>query len=203
LAFKPLKLASTGRAIRDGLDGAVLKLLVNVPTSLEDTVANADLARIRSLAVGRAAARKATLMASSMALPPGVLGWLTLLPELVAVWRVQSQMVADIAAIHGKSGSLNREHLLYCLFKHVSAQVLRDVVVRAGERFLVQKASSAVLQTIAKKLGVKLSQQLAGKGAARFMPLVGAVGMGAYAYFDTTQVAKTAIEFFSSEFDDI
>jgi EcsC protein family len=203
LAFKPPKLASTGRAIRDGLDGAVLKLLVNVPTSLEDTVANADLARIRSLAVGRAAARKATLMASSMALPPGVLGWLTLLPELVAVWRVQSQMVADIAAIHGKSGSLNREHLLYCLFKHVSAQVLRDVVVRTGERFLVQKASSAVLQTIAKKLGVKLSQQLAGKGAARFIPLVGAVGMGAYAYFDTTQVAKTAIEFFSSEFDDI
>jgi hypothetical protein len=40
---------------------------------------------------------------------------------------------------------------------------------------------------------------LATKGASRLMPLVGAVGVGAYAYYDTTQVAKTAIELFARE----
>jgi hypothetical protein len=31
------------------------------------------------------------------------------------------------------------------------------------------------------------------------VPLVGAVSVGAYAYFDTNQVAKTAIELFSKD----
>jgi len=38
------------------------------------------------------AARKAAIASGSLALPPGVLGWLTIVPELVAVWRIQAQM---------------------------------------------------------------------------------------------------------------
>lgn len=87
--------------------------------------------------------------------------------------------------------------MLYCLFKHVSAQLVRDVVVRAGERFLVQKASSAMLQSIAQKLGVKVTQGLVGRGVSRFVPVLGALGVGAYAYFDTTRVAQTAVELFT------
>ena len=45
----------------------------------------------------------------------------------------------------------------------------------------------------------KLTQNIIGKGVSRFVPLIGAVGVGAYAYFDTTQVAKTAIELFSKD----
>jgi hypothetical protein len=36
-----------------------------------------------------------------------------------------------------------------------------------------------------------------GNGAARFFPLLGAVGVGGYAYYDTTKVAASAIELFS------
>lgn len=198
---KSLTLSSPGRTVRENLSGAVLALVVKVPTSREAAQHDASLALSRSHVIGRTAARKASLLASSMALPPGVLGWITFLPELFAVWKLQGQMVADIAASYGKSASLNREQMLYCLFKHVSAQVLRDVAVRAGERFIVQKASGALMQSIAQKIGVQLSQKLVGKGVSRFVPLIGAIGVGAYAYFDTTQVAKTAIELFSHEID--
>ena len=60
-----------------------------------------------------------------------LMGMLTLLPELVAVWRIQEQM-------------------LYCLFKHTASQAVRD----AG-----------------------------------------------YAYFDTAQVARSAIELFEKDID--
>jgi hypothetical protein len=89
--------------------------------------------------------------------------------------------------------------MLYCLFKHVSAQLFRDVVVRVGERYLIRRASLAFIQSVAKALGVKVTQKIIGKGVARFVPLIGAVGVGAYAYFDTNQVAKTAIDLFSKD----
>ena len=33
------------------------------------------------------------------------------------------------------------------------------------------------------------------------MPIVGAVGIGAYAYYDTASVGKTAIDLFSSDIE--
>jgi len=182
--------------LRHKVGDAILNLVLHIPASSESPV---EPAPGRARAIGRTAARQASLMAGSLALPPGFLGWLTILPELVGVWKLQAQMVADIAAVYGKSASLSREQMIYCLFKHVSAQLFRDVVVRVGERFVIQRASLAFIQSAARTLGVKVTQNIIGKGVSRFVPLLGAVGVGAYAYFDTTQVAKTAIELFSKD----
>ena len=182
--------------LRQKVGDTILNLVLQIPASSESPV---EQAPGRARAIGRTAARQASLMAGSLALPPGFLGWLTILPELVGVWKLQAQMVADIAAVYGKSASLGREQMIYCLFKHVSAQLFRDVVVRVGERFVIQRASLAFIQSAARTLGVKVTQKIIGKGVSRFVPLIGAVGVGAYAYFDTTQVAKTAIDLFSKE----
>ncbi len=74
------------------------------------------------------------LVSASLALPPGPLGMLTVLPDLFVIWKIQRQLVADIFALHGRTVELTRTHMLYCLFRHMASQVLRDVVVRAGER---------------------------------------------------------------------
>jgi len=183
-------------ALSHKLGDAILNIVLNVPTSRET---RSDASQARAQALARSAAKQAALMSGSLALPPGFLGWLTLVPELVGVWKVQAQMVSDIAAVYGKSAYLGREQMVYCLFKHVSAQLFRDVVVRVGERMVMRGASQGLLQTIARTLGVKVTQKVMGKGLTRFVPLIGAVGVGAYAYFDTLQVAKTATELFSSE----
>lgn len=175
---------------------AILALVLQVPASAETAV---EHPAVRAKALGRAAARQAGVMAGTLALPVGFLGWLTILPELLGVWKLQAQMVSDIAAVYSKSASLGREQMVYCLFKHVSAQLFRDVVVRVGERYLIQRASLGFIQSVAQALGVKVTQSILGKSVSRFVPLIGAVGVSAYAYFDTTQVAKTAIELFSKE----
>ena len=184
------------QSAKDQVTSAIFDLVLQVPTSAESTLQN-PVARAHQLS--RGAARKASVLSGSMALPPGFLGWLTVLPELYGVWKLQAQMVSDIAAIYGKQSTLGREQMLYCLFKHVSAQLFRDVVVRVGERVVVREASIKVLQAIAQQVGVKVTQAVLSKSVSRFVPLIGAVGVGAYAYFDTLQVAKNAVELFERD----
>lgn len=182
--------------LRHKVGDAILGLVLRVPASSEREIEQPEK---RARALSRAAARQAGVMAGSLALPPGFLGWLTVLPELVGVWKLQAQLVSDIAAVYGKHATLGREQMIYCLFKHVSVQLFRDVVVRVGERYVVQTASLGFIQSAARLLGVKVTQRIVGKSASRLVPLLGAVGVSAYAYFDTQQVAKTAIDLFSKE----
>lgn len=149
--------------------------------------------------VANAAAAKAALAAGSLALPVGPIGWLTILPELIAVWRIQARMVADIAAIHDKKAALTKEHMLYCLFKHSAAQAVRDLVARVGERMLVKQGSLVVLQSVARAIGVEVTHRTLSRSVARWLPIAGAVGVGAYAYYDTSRVALTAMDLFAKE----
>jgi hypothetical protein len=118
---------------------------------------------------------------------------------MVGVWRIQRQLVADIAAIYGKKAALTPEVMTYCLFQHTAAQGVRDLVVRVGERALVRRAPWRTLGTLTRRIGARLVRRMAGKGMALWLPLIGAVGIGAYVYFDTAQVAATAMELFERE----
>jgi hypothetical protein len=195
-ALVPVNQAGTDIASRIG--GAILGFVGEVPLSRQ--VPSATPAEAARQVAARAAAKAATA-AGTLALPPGPLGWLTILPEMVAVWRVQANMVADIAALYGRQGTLTQEQMLYCLFKHTASQAVRDLVVRAGERWLVKKATSQVLQAVARRIGAKISERAVTKTASRWLPVVGAIGVAAYAYYDTAQVAKAAIELFGREVD--
>ena len=175
------------------LTQAVLAVVLQVPDSTERM---GEHPAERAHAIARSAARAASVLSGSLSLPPGIFAWLTIVPELVGVWKLQAQMVSDIAAVYGQQKTLGREQMLYCLFKHVSAQLLRDVAVRVGERVVIQQTSVTTLQKIAQQIGVQVSKRVLSKSAARFVPLLGAVSVGAYAYFDTLQVATKAPELF-------
>ena len=174
----------------------ILDFLGDIPRSAEPPSVSP---RVRAEAIAAHARRRAFLTSASLSLPPGPLGWLTVLPELVAIWRIQAKMVADIAGAFGQKSTLTREQMLYCLFRHTAAQAVRDLVVRAGERFIVRQATGHALRRIAERIGVKLSQRALRNGLSRLLPAVGAAGVGAYAWLDTRQVAHTAIAMFSHE----
>lgn len=177
---------------------AILKFLGKIPeTEQSESITPHQSAR----SIANTAAAKAATAAGALALPPGPLGWLTILPELTAVWKIQTQMVADIAGVYGKTAALSREQMVYCLFRHGAAMAVRDVVVRVGDRYIIRRLTPTVLQAVAKKIGVKITQQSVGKALARWLPVVGAVGVGAYAFYDTARVAKTAMELFEKEID--
>lgn len=191
-----LTLGGNPGSTAETLSQVLLGIAAHVPHSQQHS-AQQPLQAARALT--QAAASKAATVSGALAMAPGPFGLLTVLPDLVAVWRIQSQLVSDIAAVYGESATLSTEHMLYCLFKHSAAQAVRDLAVRSGERWLIRQASGAVLQSIVKRLGTRLSQKLLGSGAARFVPLLGAIGVGGYAYYDTRQVAASAIALFEAE----
>jgi hypothetical protein len=130
-------LADEKATLLDSLTKAVLDLISTVPTTNEPRADDPE-ARCRSIA--NTAAAKAAVVSGGLSLPPGPLGMLTILPDLITIWKIQSQMVADIAGAFGKKVMLTREQMLYCLFKHAASQAVRDLVIRVGERVIVKAA---------------------------------------------------------------
>jgi len=196
MARKKLVSAESSQDVASKVAAAILGFIGDIPLS-KQAASQSPADRVRNIANGSAV--KASTFAGTLALPPGPLGWLTILPEMVVVWKIQSQMVADIAALYGKSATLSQEQMLYCLFKHSAAQAVRDLVIRVGERVLVKRVSLRVMQSVAQRVGVKVTQRAISKGLSRWLPVIGALGVGAYAYYDTAQVARTAIELFERE----
>jgi hypothetical protein len=156
---------------------------------------------VRAQELTFAAASQAGAVAGALALPPGPLGLLTIIPDLVAVWNIQRQLVADIAACYGKTAELRRETMVYCLFRHAAAQVVRDLLVRLGTRVLLRQASVATMERSLQRIGVAISHRTIGRGLSRWVPIAGAVGVGAYAFYDTLQVGNTARELFENEIE--
>ncbi len=177
-----------GESVRE-VSGVIERVLSDVPPS---TLAASADPEVAAEGIAREAARKAAVLSGSLALPPGPLGMLTVLPDLFLIWKVQRQMIADIFALHGRAAELSRAHMLYCLFRHLASQVVRDVVVRAGQRAVVQQLSTGALKGVLGSLGVSVTRRIAGTTASRWVPIAGAAAVGAYAYWDTLQVAKTA-----------
>src|SRR4030095_11090185 len=116
----------------------LFKVINEIPSSTEKMSSDAIL-RARKLTAE--AALRAAAISGALALPTGPLGWLTILPDLAAIWRLQAQLVADIGAVFGKRGKLTEESIIYCLFRHAAAQAVRDLVTRMGERIVVQRVS--------------------------------------------------------------
>ncbi|MDN3922509.1 hypothetical protein [Roseateles violae] len=180
----------------DKVAEAVLQLVARTPESTQRLSERpAEAAR----KVAHEAASRAALAAGALALPPGPVGWLTILPEMMTVWRIQAQLVADVAALYGRSAELGSSQMLYCLFRYTAAQAVRDLVVRVGERFVVRPVVGSALQKLAKTVGLKLGEKLVGKSVSRWVPLIGAMGVSAYAFYDTRQVGLTAMKLFERE----
>jgi hypothetical protein len=184
------------RPIAGRVGDAIVELVSAVPTTALQAVTDPQR-EVRRLA--RQAARRAAVISGGLALPPGPLGLLTLVPDLIAIWKIQAQLVADIAGVRGRSGSLSREQMLYCLFRHAASQLLRDVVVRSGQRVVVHRLTVSTVTAIANRLGLQVSQQLIAKSAGRWVPGLGAAAVAAYAWWDTERVARTADELFARE----
>ena len=123
----------------------------------------------------------------------------TVLPDLLAVWRIQQQLVADIASTFGKTDALTPETMVICLFKHGGAALTRPLFAREGHEVVVQRITHRTLLQLLEKIAVRLTQRIAAKSLSRWLPVLGAIGAGAYSYYDTTQVAANTISLFSQE----
>jgi hypothetical protein len=176
---------------------AVSKGIVDLVSSIPQTrELRTDKPHERARAIRKRAALKAAAVSGTLALPSGPIALVTVLPDLVAVWRIQAQMVADISGAFGKTTLLGREEMLYCLFRHAAAQAVRGIGTRVGERIVFNRASLQVIDAVVRKLGVSVSEHVVARSMSRWIPVVGSASVAGYAYYDTTRVAATAVDVF-------
>lgn len=186
---------SSADKLKERLATVLFELITTVPESLYQETGNTE-EKIKKLTMQ--AALKASAVSATLSIPAGVTGVLTSLPDIMAVWRIQAQLVSDIAASYGKIAQLSREAMIWCLFRHSAASLLRDVAVRTGSRLVIQKLSITALQKILQKIGLQVSTKMLGRVALRAIPAIGAIGNGAYTYYDTNEVGKTAAAYFKA-----
>jgi hypothetical protein len=173
---------------------ALHALVAEVPAAREAATTNP---RERVRRIGQIAALNAGALAGAAALPPGPIGLATVLPDLLGVWRLQQQMVADIAAAFGKTKSLKPETMVVCLFRHADESLTRHLIAHQGESIVVRRVTRRTLQLLLQKIGIRIAQRVAARSLARWVPVGGALGVGAHAYYDTRRVAATATELFA------
>lgn len=183
----------TLKKISEKASTLLFELITDIPGSLYTPIQNPD-DKARLLA--QRAAWKSATVSTSLSIPAGITGILTAIPDIAAIWKIQAQLVADIAASYGKLALLSREAMIWCLFRHSAAQLLRDIAVRTGSRIIVQKLSATAIKAILAKIGASISSKLLGKTLLRAIPAIGALGNGAYAFYDTLEVGKTAAAYF-------
>lgn len=185
----------TVELLKDKFSKLLFELITEIPESLYIETDNPD-EKVKKLT--QQAGLKAAAVSATLSIPAGFTGVLTSIPDIAAVWRIQAQLVSDIAATYGKVALLSREAMVWCLFRHSAASLLRDLAVRTGSRIVVQKLSFTALEKILQKIGLKVSTKMLGRVAIRAIPAIGAIGNGAYTYYDTNEVGKTAAAYFKA-----
>ena len=90
----------TDNAPLEKLLEALQRFLSEIP-STEEVASQSPDERAREVA--RNAAIKAAIVSGGLALPPGPFGYVTIISDLVGIWKIQAQMVADIAGAFGKT----------------------------------------------------------------------------------------------------
>lgn len=100
----------------------IFELITEIPDSLHCATDDPD-AKVKSLI--QQASFKAATVSATLSIPAGFTGILTAIPDIAAIWRIQAQLVADVAATYGKLAVLTREAMVWCLFRHSAASLLR------------------------------------------------------------------------------
>lgn len=186
--------APTSRKAIESLEKLLSEVVSDIPDSTKEKARDPEAAA-RGLAAS--AARRAAILTGALALPPGPLGVLTIVPDLVGVWRCQAQLVADIAAVYGKTNRLDKGLMTYCLFRHVSSDAVKDIVARCGERMVVSPMTIITLYRILRMVVGDFLSLMAGRFMVRWLPVIGIASVAAYSYRDTKRVGDTAIETFA------
>jgi hypothetical protein len=174
--------------------GALLfDLVSDIPRSV---VSQSSVPENQIKLLTRKAALEAAAISATLSCPGGFVSVITILPDVASIWRIQAQLVADIAASYGKIAMLRRETMIWCLFRHTASQLVRDLAVRAGTRIIIQTITLKSMQKLLRKIGMEASTRLVTRTLFRVIPVLGAIGSGAYAAYDTYEVGKTAHAYF-------
>jgi hypothetical protein len=147
--------------------------------------------------VANRAARKCAAISGSSAISLLPTGYTAILSEAVTIWKIQSQMVVDIAALFGKTPALTPRHMIYCLLRHGGNKAVASALLQPTIQLMIKRLCTRFVRDFSTRLGLRISGRALGPGAALVLQALSSIGFATLAYLDTRRVASRAVELFS------
>lgn len=138
------------------------------------------------------------LIAGGSSLIPGPLGMVAAIPEIILILKNQMTLCYDIGVAQGKESKITKEVLLHVFLSSFGMAGI-GLAVMHGSKLLVKRASLRVLQKIIHILGGKITQKLLKSLVSKWLPIVGAAAMAAWAKFETDRIGQLASETFAKD----
>jgi|ERR1035437_3987818 uncharacterized tellurite resistance protein B-like protein len=138
------------------------------------------------------------IISGSLAIIPGWGSAVASLPELVVLFKNQSEMIYDIGVAHNQESKISSELVLQILISSVSPMGYELGMVQGG-KFLIKRSSLRVMQSICKAFGARVLQQTIKSALPRMIPIVGSAILGSWSHFTTKKIGKEAINIFEKE----
>lgn len=141
------------------------------------------------------------MIAGAAGLVPGPWGMLAAAPEIIAVIRNQTTMIFDLCIAFGQHRHVRPELVIGILMSSMGSGGTSLIAVQGG-KLLVKRASLRVMQKVVAMLGGKVTQQLLKSMVGKWLPVVGAAAMAAWARYTTKKLGEQASELLTKEIVD-
>ncbi len=145
--------------------------------------------------ISRAANTNAAVAATAN-LIPGPLGMIAAVPEIMLVLRNQTVMIYDIGVAYGQERFMRTE-LVVGLLESATKGGTTSLLLVQGGKLLVRRASLRVMQKVIAMLGGQITQRVLKSMIGKWIPVVGALAMGAWARLATKQLGEQAASMLS------
>ena len=137
-------------------------------------------------------------VSGALNLIPGPWGLITIIPDLMVVFRNQLALVYDIGVAYGQQKILNRGILAWLLLSATGSSA-GSLIVMQGTKALVRRSSLRVFQRLVNALAGRITQQVLKSTISKWLPVVGAAAMASWSSYITYRIGSKAKELFSKE----
>ena len=149
----------------------------------------------------RKAARSAFFISTGASIPGGAVGVATLVPELVALTKLQINLILKVAKFYQQETKVNKTIILAILGGALGVVLKHAFVNKVGTRIIVKSLSAEGTKRITRQIGEKIAVTFLKKGAGRLVPILLAPVFGYFSLSMTRKVGRQAESLFSHELE--
>lgn len=145
------------------------------------------------------AAKKTFWVSTTMSAAWGPAGLATILPEIVAVMRIQMTLVYRIAHYHGKESILNHQVILLVFANALGLTIGPQILRRIGTTLVIRTLGLPVISRIARMIGAEIAVKITQRIAGRWVPVLLAPVFGLLSRNMTIKIGGEADRLFGAE----
>ena len=147
------------------------------------------------------AANKAFWISTTLSAAWGPVGLATILPEIVAVMKIQMNLVYKIGRYHRKLYALRHPMILLIFANALGLTIGPPIIRNIGTRLAIKSLSLPVIRRIAGSIGMDIAVKISQRAAGRWIPVLLAPVFGLFSRRLTEKIGREADRIFGADLE--